>query len=185
MENLFKISLSVIFVTFLISFFLFFTGFLIILPMFLLVVFVILIIFYSVYKRYLIGEFLNEELNSFRQNAIKIFNQQGYKVDDKGEKLYVEKRTFTATGLYFKQNGNQVDVYRTNTATPVAWIVFIIAAFFFLIGAIIVGFISESNSKSFAEEEILPLLKSKVCLKCSRLAPKDASICPYCANLFN
>ena len=182
MENLIKITLSVVIITVILSIFLFFTGFLICLPIFLLLAFAILIIAYSVYKKYLLCVFPNEELNSFRQNAIKTFQEQGFIVIDKGEKLYVEKGTFTATGLYFKQNGNQVDVYRTNTATTLAWIAFIIGAIFFVIGAIIVGYISESNSKSFAEETIVPLLKNIRCSNCGRLIPKDARICPYCEN---
>jgi hypothetical protein len=185
MESLIKIILSVSIITLILSILLFFTGFLICLPIFLLLAFSILIIAYSVYKKYILCVFPNEELKSFRQNAINKIQEQGYKINDKGEKLYVEKGTFTATGLYFKQNGNQVDVYRTNTATTVAWIAFILGAIFFLIGAIIVGFISESNSKSFAEETIRPLLNNIRCSNCGRLIPKDSRICPYCAKKFD
>ena len=185
MENLIKITLSVIILTLVISILLFFSGFLICLPIFLLLAFAILIIAYSVYKKYLIGVFPNETVDSFRQKAIQKFQEQGYKVNEKGEKLYVEKGTFTATGLYFKQNDQQVDMYRTNTATPIAWVVFIIGAIFFVIGAIIVGFISESNSKSFAEETILPLLKNKRCSNCGRSIPSDYVVCAYCGKKLN
>lgn len=160
------------------------------LPIIIVLIIAVILIFYIVSKKYLLGTFPNKEVNSFRNEAIQKFTQQEFKIDDKGDKLHLENGTLTATNLFFSQNGNQVDVYRQNSATAIAWILIIIGAFFFLIAALIIGIISDSNSKNFAENTILPLLEERsyhehrFCPTCKHEIPFDANVCPYCGRKF-
>jgi hypothetical protein len=156
-----------------------------------LVIFIIAFIFIIIIlsKKYLLDSFPNKDASSLRQDAIRKFNNEGFRIKNKGKKLYVEKGTLTATTLYFEQKGNQVDIYRANTATPAAWILIIVGALFFIVLALIIGIISDNNSKDFAEKTILPLLKGshygdRICPNCARPIPFDAKICPYCAKKF-
>ena len=183
MESKFTILLIFI-ATLLITLFLMYTGLIICIPLFLLLVLVIILLYISSNKRYLIGEFQNTEIHSFQENVIQTLKEQGYHLKIKNEKIYIEKGILTATRLIFQQDNQQVNVYRTNAATITAWILFILGVLLFILGAIVVGYISENNSKKFAEEEIIPLLNNKRCDNCGKRIPSDSKICPYCAKRY-
>lgn len=161
------------------------------LPIIIVLVIGVILIYYISSKKYLLASFPNKEVNSFRNESIQKFAEQGFKIDDKGDKLHLENGTMTAADLIFAQNGNQVEIYRQNSATVVAWILIIVGAIFFLILALIIGIISDSNSKNFAENTILPLLQERLyheqrlCPSCMHEIPFDANICPYCGRKFD
>jgi uncharacterized Zn-finger protein len=101
----------------------------------------------------------------------------------------VIKSTFTATGLIFKQKDHQVEIYRFLFATSTAWILTVLGAFLFTLGAIIVGAIVDDNSVKFTNNILLPLLEGhprgkRRCPNCGRLIPFDANLCPYCGKKF-
>jgi len=66
--------------------------------------------------------------------------------------------------------------------------VFIILFIIIWIVAIILAFIADSNSKSFRNNELIPLLQEygsaigRTCPGCGRTIPMDARLCPYCAK---
>jgi hypothetical protein len=124
----------------------------------LLIAFTILVLFIT--RKHFLATFSNRDVVTFRNQAINIFGSEGYTVKDKGKRVYVEKRILTATSLCFEQNGLNVDVYRRNSASLVAWILTILGAFFFMIGAMVVGGLAEDNSKKFAVKTLLPLLQN-------------------------
>jgi len=138
-------------------------------------------------KKHLMTVVPNREINSFRMEALQKFRNKDFKIKEKGDKIYIEKGTFTATNIFLIQKNDKIEIYRQNSATTITWILVVVGAFFFLILALVVGIISDSNSKNFAENEILPLLTGKhfsdrICPRCKKDIPFDAEICPYCGN---
>ena len=144
---------------------------------------------YFTSKKHLLDTFPNEEVSAFRNKAVNMFQNEGYKVREKGEKVIIEKGSLTSAGLYFKQNGLQVDVYRFSTATALAWILIAFGIVLMGIVTLIIAVISESNSVNFAEDTLRPLLKghgdsNRRCPNCGRIIPFDSIICPYCGKKF-
>jgi len=181
-RNLLKKIITILIIILLVSIICTLFNYIICLPVIFLIGLTIILIIYSTSKKYLIDIFQNEEVSNFRQKTINILCEQSYKIKEKKEKIYVESGSLTATSLYFKQKDNNIEFYRTNTATPTAWILFVIGIFTALIVSIIIGILSETNSKNFAEKTILPLLKNKRCSNCGRSNPYDGRICSYCGK---
>ena len=88
--------------------------------------------------------------------------------------------------MVFKQNGQNVDVLYIHSNSSVFLVIFIVCFFTIWILAIILALIADSNSKSFREDELKPLLRGyetgRMCPNCGRAIPMDARICPYCAR---
>jgi hypothetical protein len=133
----------------------------------------------------------NRDILSYRQEAINRVTNKGYLIKEKENgNIFVQKDTFSATTLVFKQNGPNIDVLYIHSNSSVLLAAFIICIFTIWIIAIILAIIADSNSKSFRNDELKPLLTGhsttgRICPNCGRPIPWDARICPYCAKPFN
>ena len=102
--------------------------------------------------------------------------------------MYVQSGTFTATKLFFKQDGSDVIVYRASSSTPIADIVMLAGVLVSgIIVPLILSIIIEVKSRSFAKEEVYTYLKDykkwiKYCPWCNRDIPNNSKLCPYCGK---
>ena len=129
----------------------------------------------------------NRNVTSFRQELLIRLGNQRYEINEKpnGE-IFIKKDFFSATTLVLKQNGPDVDVLYIHSNSYEFLIVFIILFIVIWIVAIVLAVIADSNSKSFRNNELIPLLRAygpaigRMCPRCSRTIPMDARLCPYC-----
>jgi hypothetical protein len=131
----------------------------------------------------------NRNLSIYKQEIIIKLENQGYTIKEKENgNVFVQKDTFTATTLVFKQNGSNVDVLYIHSNSNKFLVAFIICFFTVTIVAIILAVIADSKSDSFRNNELKPLLSGygtgKYCKSCGRSSPIDARICPYCGTPF-
>jgi ABC-type sugar transport system permease subunit len=158
-------------------------------PLLIIFIVVIILIIYFTSKKTLLVSIPNRDVFSFRSLVQQKFISLGFNVKEKKENLIVESGSFTSVGLYFEQNGPQVDVYRFSSSTTVTLVLVIIGAIFSLIIGIIIAIIAEHNSKSFSKDTILPILqgnnlRERRCPNCIRVIPFEAQNCPYCGTQF-
>lgn len=129
----------------------------------------------------------NRDINTYRQEALNKLTYQNYLIKEKQNgNIFVQKDTFSATTLVFKQNGSNVDVLFIHSNSNLLLAAFIITIITIWIIAIVLAVIADSNSKSFREKELIPILseygKGAICTNCHRSIPIDARLCPYCAK---
>jgi len=151
------------------------------------IIFFIVIVILLV-KKYELIVIPNENVENFKNTSKKIFTKQEYKVEERKKYLYVESSSFTATKLFFKQDGANIIVHRASSSTPTADIIMVAGVLISgLIVPLIISIIIEIKSKNFAKEEIHNLLKDykkwiKYCPWCNKEIPHDGLICPYCGK---
>jgi len=132
----------------------------------------------------------NRDMFSYRQEAINKLNSRGYIIREKDNgNIFVQKDTFSATTLAFRQNGSNVDVLFIHSNSNLFLALFIVLFITIWIVAIILAIIADSNSKKFRNNELIPLLQGygatgRMCPNCGRPIPFDANICPYCGLRF-
>ena len=132
----------------------------------------------------------NHNIFSYRQEAINKLSNKDYLIKEKkNDDVFVQKDIFSATTLVFKQNGQNVDVLFIHSNSTVMILAFIISFIFIWIVAIALALIADSKSKTFRENELMPLLigyntTGRICPNCGRPIPWDARMCPYCAKRF-
>jgi hypothetical protein len=131
----------------------------------------------------------NRDTISYRRDVLNRLNNQRYKVVEKENgNIFVQKDTFSATTLVFKQNGPNVEVAYIHSNSNLFLVIFIICFITIWIIAIILAVIADLNSKGFRNDELKPLLTGystgRICPNCGRPIPFDAMICPYCGKDF-
>lgn len=131
----------------------------------------------------------NRDLLSYKHELLNRLNARGYKIKErKNGNIFVQKNTFSATTLVFKQNGQNVDILFIHSNSNAILIVFILSFITFWIVAIILAIIADSNSKDFRNNELKPILTGyefgRTCPNCGRSIPMDAHLCPYCTTQF-
>jgi len=133
----------------------------------------------------------NRDMFSYRQETINKLANRGYLIKEKENgNVFVQKDTFSATTLVFKQNGPNVDVLFIHSNSSIVLVAFIICIITIWIIAIILAVIADSKSKNFRNNELMLLLSGysstgRLCPNCGRPIPLDARICPYCAKSFD
>ena len=133
----------------------------------------------------------NRNVFTYRQEIINKLKDRGYLIKEKqNDDIFVQKDTFSATTLVFKQNGANVDVLFIHSNSNTMLAAFIILFITIWIVAIILALIADSKSEKFRLSELLPIIQGYSlndgrCSNCGRLIPADARICPYCAKPFN
>ena len=150
--------------------------------------FVIFLVYIDI-KKYEIHTYQNTSVNSVKANLLQELRLHGYKFEDSKKQTVVEKNTLTAASIIFKQEQNNVKIYRKNATTNTGLAIVIILAFLILIGGLILALYIDYSSSRFAKEELLPIIngsskKSRFCSNCGRVIPRDALICPYCGVSF-
>jgi len=132
----------------------------------------------------------NKDMASYKQDTITKLTSQGYLIKEKKkERIFVQKDTFSATTLVFKQNKSNVDVLYIHSNSTAMLIAFIVSFIFIWILAVVLAVIADSKSKDFRENELIPLLigqniTGRICPTCGRPIPFDANLCPYCGLRF-
>jgi len=132
----------------------------------------------------------NRNVTSYRQEVISRLGTKEYTIREKENgNIFVQKDTFSATTLVFKQNGLNVDVLFIHSNSNAMLAALIICIFTIWILAVVLALVADSNSKSFRDNDLKPLLMGyatgRICPNCGRPIPMDALICPYCEKRFN
>ena len=129
----------------------------------------------------------NRNVTTYRHELLNRLRNQHYDINEKPDgHIFIKKDFFSATTLVLKQNGPDVDVLYIHSNSYEFLIVFIILFIVIWIVAIVLAVIADSNSKSFRNNELIPLLRAygsaigRMCPRCSRTIPMDARLCPYC-----
>jgi hypothetical protein len=133
----------------------------------------------------------NRDVITFRNEMLNRLTAQPYEIKEKPNgDVFIKKDFFSATTLVLKQNGINVDVSFIHSNCSAFLAVFIVLFILFWIAAIVLAVIADSNSKTFRNNELIPLLGGygfgigRMCPSCGRSIPMDALVCPYCARAF-
>lgn len=132
----------------------------------------------------------NRDIYSFKREAINKLSNQGYIVKEKhNDRLFVQKDSFTATTLVFRQNESNVDVLYVHSNSTAIFISIIVLFITIWIIGLVLAIIVDTKSKDFRDGELKSILTGynmnrRVCPNCGRGIPFDANICPYCGLRF-
>jgi len=118
-----------------------------------------IIIAYLVSKKRLLASFYTIAPERLKSTLVDLLKERGYKFVEKENRFHVEKGSFTAIDLFIEEDIDGVNLWYRSSGTALAWILIFIGIFFFGILALIIGIISEINSRDFAEKELLTALK--------------------------
>ena len=129
----------------------------------------------------------NKNVESCRNEFINKLNSRNYTIKEKDNgHIFVQKDTFSATTLVLEQNGLNVDVYFIHSNSGALAAIIVVCILTIWIVGLILARIADSNSKSFRNDELKPLLcgfdSVRRCPGCGRPIPQDAKYCPYCAK---